>query len=127
MAQTPRKLTVKDYIVKSSREMTRELVKFTVKFEKEVGAETGGLLVEAFLRDFVGALVYQALTVVPKGQRSGKESLETTRKAFNVTKAMIQDTIGDAFSDAMLEFSGRHLDYFCEVSPVPESVNDLPC
>lgn len=89
-------------------------------------------------KDMVETLVYTSGNVFAEALRSvfsareldgmsdAKKYSYVASNVMNV-KALVQEVIGDVFSQIMSIEMNKQLDYYCEVSLVPEAVNKEPC
>lgn len=73
-----------------------------------------------FIARFIGAYVYQALMQKPEKPCSKDDLLKFTRENFKASKQAIQDAVSAAFTGAMNTFSGKTVEYYCQVKVVPE-------
>ncbi len=77
-----------------------------------------------FLSRFIGTLVFRTLTEPP--------SLNTTKKGHedfimrNVAemKQAIQNAVSAGFQNAMSQYSGQPIEYYCTIKPVPEPLTE---
>lgn len=73
-----------------------------------------------FIARFIGAYVYQALMQKPEKACGKEELLKFTKENFKASKQAVQDAVSAAFSGAMSAFSGKDIEYYCQVKVVPE-------
>lgn len=116
-------ISVEDYTQMVSSDMTAEIYKFVKYYEQKVGKGTGLNLVGSFVQELVLRVVYEALNSSPDG--ADKVRYEKTMSEFNLTKTILQDSIAFGFSDAMAKFTGKEMDYFCNITPVPDPTSKL--
>lgn len=116
-------MSLEDYTNMMASDMTSEIFKFISYYEKKVGKAHSASLVQAFLQNFVTKLVGDALDAYPHG--SDEERYDKTMTEFGVVKSVIQDAVAFGFSDATALFSGKELDYYCSITPVPDPTSKL--
>lgn len=117
-------VTTQDYAKIASLHMVKELSKFFKFYESQLGPNTQGALFKQFLKTLTETTVLEALNVIPKSDRAKGDALNTTRKSFAKVKILFQDAIADGYSDAAFKFSGRIVDYYCDIKPMPESKHE---
>lgn len=99
-------------------------------FEEErdkVGAENHRHLTVTFLAGFVSALVYRSLANIPDSIKSDEERCQYANDSFSDLKMRIQEAVASGFSGGMRTWSGRTVDYYCQVKVVPEPKNKDFC
>lgn len=116
-------VSLQDYSKIASTHMVKEVFKFLDFYEKNLGKNTSPQLFKDFLKTLTEQYVLQALNVLPKDKRSGKDALDTTRKSFGRTKVTFQDAIADGYANAAFKFSGMDVDYHVTIATVPEPEN----
>jgi len=121
--KTKKVMSLEDYTNMMASDMTSELFKFVSYYEKKVGKAYSATLIQAFLQSFITKLVNDALESQPHG--SDKERYDKTMTEFSVVKSVIQDAVAFGFSDATALFSGKELDYYCSITPVPDPTSKL--
>lgn len=115
-------LTVDEYTERLAIDMTDEVFKFVNFYEDKLGTGTGQILIASFLRDFIKQLVFNALNAHVEAR-----DFQATMKAFAEIKTLVQDAVAQSFSEGVESFSGKPMDYYCDIKPVPKPVNKLPC
>jgi hypothetical protein len=90
------------------------------------GEEYARDIVVRLIERIVGTEIYNSLAQ-PVKTTSKTEQYEAVTKNFIRTKMELQEAIALGFSTGASAFSGRLLDYYCQISTVPEQVNKLPC
>lgn len=104
-----------------------ELVLETMKLLNVRGEACRKEAVKTFLARFVGFALYQALMEKPDGPCGPKELHKFTKDNFNEAKLAVQDSISAAFTGAMKTFTGKRLEYYCQVKTVGEPINKKAC
>lgn len=92
------------------------------KVSRAKGEDANSLLLKVFLTRFVGALVFK--TLANAAQEGGENH---TQHRFALVKLDIQEAVGLAFQQATRVYSGRQLDYYCDIKLLPEVINKRPC
>lgn len=121
-----KKLIVQDWVNQISTLLASE----SFKLLKSQGTEKGGLdlanqLYSAFLEKYIEKMLVEALTVTPTKALTEKKNYEFTRVNFISAKTGIQDSIANAFSNSLSNFTSQKVDYYVEVKTVPDPVSKL--
>lgn len=119
-------LSLDEYAQKLSHEMVSEILKFRHRFIELMGTkdkDQGTILAFLFLQEFIFRIVVETLERHTQG--SDRERYTKTSEDFNKLKLAMQDSIANGFSDAVLAFSGKYLDYHCSIKPVPDPESKL--
>lgn len=101
--------------------ISKEVMALLYAEEKKYGvafSESVGITIIARL---VSTLYFNALTPTAEQEKLSDVELEkivSTRA--NTMKLALQDSIAAGFAGAMEMFSGRSIEYYCQVKPVPE-------
>lgn len=80
-----------------------------------------------FLASFIGSIVYAVLKEKPVKSKDMKDALDFTANNFLELKIGMQNAMAAGFQGAMQEYSGKSVEYYCQVKTVPEPVNKQPC
>jgi len=75
-----------------------------------------------FVARFTGVLLYRTLTDSNDIKDKNELYLHTS-KNFSDLKSKLQDAVAAGFSGAMSKFTKKHVEYYCQVKPVPEPIN----
>lgn len=106
-----------------SKALNENIIQIIQDESAKYGDGFGQALAMHFLKNYIATLLYGSLKnpVVPDGM-----SVEdATVICYRQMKEDIQNAICDAFSGAMkLHNPEQELEYFCDVFPLPEPLND---
>lgn len=81
-----------------------------------------------FVEHYIQALVYHVLTDMPGKDKATKtEQYEYVQSNFMTLKYQLQGSICEGFERAIEAFSNMHIEYYCQINPVPEPINKEPC
>lgn len=80
-----------------------------------------------FLAAFLTTALVKVLKERPADTRSPEQVYKFVANNFAEMKTKVQVAVAASFESAMSHHTGRSVEYFCRVSPVPESVNKEPC
>lgn len=120
--------SLQNYKEQMSKHMVTEVLQFLEKQKQDHGIEVSKQLSISFLACVLGALIMQVLNEKPKKKGyTGTELYNFTSKNFATYKLEIQDAVAAGFQGAFNTFSGRTVEYYCQVKPVSEPVNKRPC
>jgi hypothetical protein len=106
-----------------AKELTAELLETIA--HKSPGQEMRVLM--NFLHSLVGTMVYQALSIPPNPNEDREEQLKFVENNYKLMKTNIQNAVGEAFKEAMQAYSGKSMDYYCQIKALPDPINKLPC
>ena len=128
----PQIIGLNEYTEKTAKDATLAVMRLVDAYESQVGKGTGGQLIGAFLQTFVGTAVFSVLTREQRaaqraGREAGPEEADRTMDAYRNFKIDVQEAIATAFGDASFQFSGRNVDFYCQIQPIPEPANVEPC
>lgn len=85
------------------------------------------LITQIFLSKYTAQIVYETLSeAAPPDCTDLNKRYELTADKFKTVKASVQDAVSAAFSGAMRKFSGKEVDYFCQIKTVPPVANKEP-
>ena len=90
------------------------------KLIKQVGQNGHKKLSTRFLKFYVNLILKNALLEHTKMPLSQDEAYRLTIHNFQQIKEQIQTEISLAFEKALSDFSGRNMEYYCQIKPVPE-------
>ena len=90
-----------------------------------IGTNTTNLLINSFLFYYLHKVLLDTLMHRAKGL-TPEEAYKNVSKDFLEMKSSIQETIGQSFHSALSTFSGRPVDYYCQINIVPDPINKLP-
>lgn len=81
-------------------------------------------LTHHFIKLYIGAIVFDALKSNPDTvQPSSQDILDHVMKQFGTSKADVQEAVSNAFQEAMSAFTGRTVEYYCAIAPVPDMIS----
>lgn len=106
-----------------AQQMTRGVFTFLENQRQENGEVFRQALAAEFMKNYVGAIVFEALKSTPgvSGETpSQQEVLDHVLNQFSLSKQEVQEAISTAFQQAMSTFAGRTIEYYCVIQPVPE-------
>lgn len=120
---------------KWAHEFTSMLVNETFKLiasQKTSGKSSDKIvkyLMSAYLARFIGAWAYDTLNS-EKGSKEAKQIIyKKTAENFAEVKSRIQESVAAGLSGAMNTFTGKEVEYFCNIVIVPpaDSKNNKVC
>jgi hypothetical protein len=100
--------------------MTAEVLTYLNKREKEGGNIFAKELALNFVSKLVSCLVYKTLQERPTETIEGEQLADYVTANFATFKSGIQDAIATSFQAAMSQYSGKAIDYYCQIKLVPE-------
>lgn len=72
----------------------------------------------------VGTLVFRTLTEPPSINKSKKSHEDFVLKNMAEMKLTIQNAVSAGFQQAMTQYSGQPIEYYCTIKPVPEPLTE---
>jgi hypothetical protein len=127
---TDRRTLVKiDWMNRFANGLAADTMKILEAQKRMVGAEQTLNLKAGYLSVFVAELVSRVLTEAAKGGSRGAPALaqQDVMDAFADAKDRLQTAVAAGVEAALSNFSGKHLEYYCQIKPVPPAVNKTPC
>ena len=91
------------------------------------GIDVYKALICAIVAKMVGTAAVHVLMSAPEELKGEKVRYEYVKEAFVSYKAGIQEAVAAAFTAAMSNFSGKELEYYCLIKPVPEPPTKQVC
>lgn len=95
--------------------------------EDAQGYEHSSVFLSSFLAAVITNLVVVTLDSCPDELMDSEERNEFATTNFQHLKQEIENVVGFSFRKGMKIFSGQHIDYYCEISLMPDAVNKNPC
>lgn len=87
----------------------------------ELGKDSADALAGAFLARFLGVLVYSSLTGAVDSSINKKDQYSNAAASYGSMKALVQEAVALAFSEALGSFAKKDIDYMCQITPVEDS------
>lgn len=119
-------VNVKEWAETFSAPVIAEIIRVLRAEEKRMGGMAKNELMATFVTGFVGAMMYNSLVEYQGFAETKEQQLDITQKNFANTKTRLCEAVAQAFTAAMGNWSGRRVDYYCQVQPFPEPQNKLP-
>lgn len=117
-------------VIDQTEEYGEFISRETHKLLKTITGTTGSnrkILSAKFLKDFTKRLVLDSLMEHTTKSLSEQEAFTLTKQSFSDIKSSIQQEISAGFEDAFYEYTGRKVEYYCQILPVPEAINKEMC
>lgn len=91
--------------------------------EAKFGKEFRNILMTSMIKSLINSIVYEFLI------KNATESTTEDKKVleYRQFKMEVQNAIGDGFSEAFNTFTKGNTDYMCDILPLPDPANKLPC
>lgn len=120
MADTPSTtLDLNKWIDDMSIAMARTTFGMIDKHAGGKGVEVQKSLALAFVTRIVTGVVMATLTHRPEGLKSKRALADYNVNAFSDIKVLTQESIAEAFTIALSEYSGVNTEYYCSLKIVP--------
>ncbi len=127
MSKSSLVMSVEEYTDTLAKDTVNQVLKMAAIYENEVGSGMGSQFLQAFMTALMGAVVHETLVKSVKGVAKGEKQVGAAMEGLRSIKTQVQDAVGAAFSGGMSTFCGRNVEYFCQVSVVPEPKNKKLC
>lgn len=108
---------ISKFIQTLSQSLVNDIFTLLGAEEKKVGFDIASELYANFLANFVGVAVHKILTTDKQAGR--KATFASVSKDFAEFKLRVQDSVAAGFQGAMSAYSGKTIEYYCTVRPVP--------
>ncbi len=109
---------------------SRLLVDETFRLIEGEGRLHGGaftrLVIQRFLTIYISTWASKALQAKAKETATKSEIFSFTAANFAKAKVRIQEAVSEGFQMAMGDFTGKSVEYYCQVNPVPPVANKEP-
>jgi hypothetical protein len=109
-----------------AEKLVQETIRVMTEKVKRTGQDIARDLFATYLTKLVGTITYGTLTSAPHGMNA-EDKYKYTAKAYALLKLDLQNSLSDGVQDAVKAFTGRDQEYYCQILPIPESVNKEPC
>lgn len=121
--QSKQLATIEEWCEKFTSDLATE-VYYALEDQLEmVGDDAYNAMLAQFLSGYVATICYRSLACMPEDLVDKKEQYEYAKKSFAAMKTRIQDAVSSGVSGGMKTWSGRMVDYYCQIKVVPEPVN----
>lgn len=87
------------------------------------GPDVSRALCIHFLARVLSSTVLDTLHERMENPQSEAEALRFNQKQFAELKIQVQDAVALSFQTAMSHYTGRQVEYYCTIKPVPDPVN----
>lgn len=77
-------------------------------------------LVKYFLRFFIRAMIRDVLPEPDLTPKNKEKSYAAMKQNFMAVKIDVQDAVSQAFYEAIKEYTGTSIDYYCQITPIPD-------
>lgn len=80
-----------------------------------------------FLAKYLSLTLYAALNIQMPASMTQDQKVEAIHKNLGLVKSDIQEAVVMAFQEEMTRFSGKPIEYYCQIAPVPNPINQVLC
>ncbi len=116
-------LDLNEWIDSFSTFMADETLKILRGHTDKRGPEVGRALCIHFLARVLTATVLDTLNTRKDGAKDDEEQFRFSKDQFLDLKTQVQDATALSFQTAFHHFTGRNVEYYCVIKPVPEPLN----
>jgi len=127
MSKKLKKVTNEEWLDEFSSFVGRETQKLLRGYAKSHD-QTAEDLLARYLNHLIKNTLVDIVTKYEKESviRTQEELYELTYKDYKAFKFKLESEMADAFTQVMSKFSGKSLDYYCEISLMPDPINTEP-
>ncbi len=122
MSKNVKTLDLNEWIDSFSTFMADETLKILRGHSNKRGREVGRALCIHFLARVLSATVLDTLNTQDETAQTEKEQYEFSKHQFAELKTQVQDSVALSFQTALSHFTGRQVEYYCTIKPVPDPV-----
>ena len=121
-------LTNEEWKEKFAKHLLAVTFKCIEEEEKARGVEFADGLAVSFVAGFTGALIYHILNRQhPDNTKVKKELYNFVSTNYSDIKLKVENAVAAGFTGALSSYSGKQVEYYCQVKVVPEPANTLAC
>lgn len=116
-------LDINDWIDDYSTFMADEALKLIDAQGNKRGPEVKRALIIHFMARVLTSTVFTVLHERPEKVKDKKERLDFNKKNYAEFKEQICEMIGMSFSTALSHYSGKSIEYYCVIKPIPDPLS----
>lgn len=116
-------LDLNEWIDSFSAFMADETLKILRLNTEKRGPEVGRALCIHFLARIMTSTVLESLHMRLENPKTEEDALKYNQKCFAELKTQIQDAVSLSFQTAMSHYTGRQVEYYCQIKPIPEPLS----
>ncbi len=123
MPRVPQKKNLQEYSEGLAQAITDDVYKV---IDNSAGGNryTENYLVAMFVSRLIGEMVHRTLAERSTLNISHKDQEDLMMKNMSELKMAVQNAVAAGFQNAMSNFLGRPVEYYCQIKPVPEPVSN---
>jgi hypothetical protein len=114
-----KKPSMEEFAADFAQDNIEEIFKQIASYEYKYGKEFSENLTFNFIASFIGAMVYQELKQRKKGS-TVDEAYERASETFMRLKSKTQQAVAAGFQSSINTFTGKNIEYYCKIEPIPE-------
>lgn len=115
-----------NWLMKLTHHLCKENFKIIDAQTVAKGQDAADMLVVNFLAQFIGNILHRRLNERPNNLHDKEELIQYTQNNFADMKLKLQNAVASGFENAMMNYTGKPVEYYCHVTPVGPAVNKLP-
>jgi len=123
MSSNTKVLTTQELVSSLAKTLALEMSKLIDNQAEHRGGDAAFHLSTQLLAAFVAARACNSLKV--PGNLTPPQQFEVACASFQTFKVACQEAVAAGFTAAMSEFSGQHVEYYCQIKVVPEPLSKL--
>ncbi len=109
-----------------SKHLVTKTGEYLHAIDEKHGAEVAKIVALNFIASFIGSILHKTLATKMDGMLDARDQHDFVQANYADMKKQVQEAVGAGFTGAMKVFTGKDLDYYCQVKPVGDAVNKQP-
>lgn len=127
-SKKPKLKTLEEWCEEFAHKAAMDVYQLFEDERDKVGSENYKVMTATFIAGLLSALVFRSLAFVPEKLKSDKDKCDYAEQSFADLKIRIQEAVAAGFAGGMKTWSGKNVDYYCQVKVMPEPANmEHPC
>lgn len=121
-------VTSAEYATELTTALTTEVLRLISRDEQKFGPDWATGVRVSVIASLVSNVVFAVLTAkIESPAKTLDEAASITHSGYKGHKEAIEQAIAAGFQGAFQAFNGKSTEFFCQIQPVPEPANTLPC
>lgn len=79
------------------------------------------------IQNLISLVVWKSLSKIPEENMTREQHFQFTQRNFQEIKQRVQESVSAGVQEALESYSGKRIDYICQIVPMPPPINVIPC
>lgn len=124
----PIKSSTDDWIDQFSDKLAAETMNTLITQGNMRGSGVAHKAFVVFVARLIGLAVWKSLNLKTKIENpTDKQQYQFTSDNYRDMKVSVQNAVAAGFTAAFKSFTSKEVEYYCDINPVSEPLNKLPC